>query len=98
MMTIKDFICMYELAALAERKVRCNDLGMKQMADAISIEIGRLEKGILTIGGDVDLLDEEYVDHELKTGSGGKKYVRFNGKVNYFPNAKYGRFVTAGTR
>jgi hypothetical protein len=42
--------------------------------------------------GQIEVIGKE----EIKTGSGGKKYVQFNtaeGLINYFPNARFGSFI-----
>ena len=41
--------------------------------------------------------DVEFIKEERKTGNGGKVYFQFTTKdnkiINFFPNAKYGRFI-----
>ena len=64
------------------------------MIDATTAELSRLQRGVLTVGGDRSLLDLEYTSYEVKKGNGGKQYVEFDNGVKYFPNARYGRYIT----
>ena len=44
-----------------------------------------------------EILTAEFISSETHTGNGGKKYYTYQtsvGEVNYFPQAKFGRFVT----
>ena len=99
MATIKEHIIQAELKGLRER---VNKLIQAEAPDiiieSIEREIQKLEQGILKIGGDKSLLDREFISCEIKTGNGGKKYVQFNNNINYFPNAKYGRYIAYNTR
>ena len=93
-MTIKDKIIEAELKGIRERlnnliRIEAPDI----MVESIEKEIERLEQGTLKIGGDKSLLDQEYTSCECKVGNGGKNYVQFNNNINYFPNAKYGRYI-----
>ncbi len=68
------------------------------MIEGIKKEITDLEAGKeVKIKGDTEYLEYAFISETWKTGRGGKKYVEFtltNGeKVNYFPNAKYGRYI-----
>ena len=63
---------------------------------SIDEELDRLRDGKLKCGGDVELLQAEFVSVEQKKGKGGIPYFTFNGDINYFPKAKYGRFVAKG--
>lgn len=46
------------------------------------------------IGGDTSLFDVEVISKELRTGRGGKKYIVYNGNIGFFPNAKYGMYIS----
>jgi hypothetical protein len=55
------------------------------------------------INGDIgikdkeNLLDLEFSSYEMNKGRGGKTWIQFEteeGLINYFPNAKYGPFIT----
>lgn len=46
------------------------------------------------IGGDISLLGVEVISKELRTGRGGKKYIVYNGNIGFFPNAKYGMYIS----
>jgi hypothetical protein len=73
------------------------------MLKGIKNQIRDLESGKdFKVKGDIKYLEYDFVSETWKTGRGGKKYVEFtlkNGdkeeKVNYFPNAKYGRYIKA---
>lgn len=96
-MTIKDFIIEGTTSALIDRWKRLKDMD----APAILIqcceeELTRLANHELRCDGKVELLNEEYLSHVEKKGRGGITYYVFNGNINYFPHAKYGRFVVKG--
>jgi len=66
--------------------------------EALKKEIKNIEAGKeIKISGDTKYLTHNFISDEIKIGQGGKKYTQFileNGeKVNYFPNAKYGRYI-----
>lgn len=99
MATIKEHIIQAELKGLRERvnkliQAEAPDI----MIDMTKEEIKNLEQGILKIGGDKSLLDREFISCENKVGNSGKRYVQFNNNINYFPNAKYGRYIAYNTR
>ncbi len=60
----------------------------------LTAQVAEMENGEIKIGGDNALLDLAFESYEVKTGNGGKKYIQFDNGVRYFPNAKYGRFIT----
>jgi hypothetical protein len=64
----------------------------------ISLEeqINKMENGEIKISGDASLLDREVESVKGEKGRGGKSYIRFNGSILYFPNAKYGRYIKEG--
>lgn len=96
-MTISDYIIEHTAASLEERKERL----IKMDAPDILIvnvvdELIRLYQGELICFGDTELLEEEFKTVVQKKGKGGIPYYTFNGDINYFPKAKYGRFVAKG--
>ena len=96
-MTIKEFIIGNTAEDVRMRMEKLKEMG----APAILIrsceeELDRLNKGDLRCSGDTFLLEEEFESHELRKGRGGIPYHVFNGNINYFPKAKYGRFVAKG--
>lgn len=94
-MKIKDYIVEKELAHTKERLDKLTEIGAPSVVlKGISEEIERLESGVLNVGGNKDLLDEDFSEREVKKCNGGKVYIQFDGRINYFPNAKYGRFIT----
>ena len=56
--------------------------------------VDELAAGKIKIGGDQDLLQCTFETFESKKGNGGKLYIQFDNGIKYFPNAKYGRFIT----
>lgn len=98
-MTIKDYIIDGTITALMDRENRMKELGAPAIIiTTIGEEIDRLMKKELRCGGEKELLDEEMVSVEKKKGRGGIPYYVFNGDINYFPKAKYGRFIAKGER
>jgi len=95
-MTIREKIIENEITMLKERVEALKCMNMPAcMFEGAADEIEKLEAGILAIGGDTSLLDAEYVSGEVKRGRGGKQYVQINGCINFFPKAKYGRYICA---
>lgn len=96
-MTIKEYIIDGTITSLMDRENKLKELGAPTvMITSIGEEIDRLMKGTLKCSGEKELLEEEYISVEQKKGKGGKPYYVFNGNINYFPHAKYGRFVAKG--
>lgn len=61
--------------------------------------VEELEKEELVIGGDIELLNLKFNSFEVKKGKSGKTFIEFNigeqySPVRYFPDAKYGRYIT----
>lgn len=80
--------------AAHERLTKLEEIGApKIVIEGQAKMVDDLDNGILKIGGDKDILDEEYISAEQKKGRGGKVYYEINGKYNFFPNAKYGMFI-----
>ncbi len=96
-MTIKEYIIDGAITTFMDRENKLKEMGAPTiMITSIGEEIDRLMKGILKCSGDTDLLEEEYISVEKKKGRGGKPYFVFNGNINYFPHARYGRFIAKG--
>jgi len=94
-MTIKDFIIEKETKMMQERLEQLE----KFKAPAIVIEklkkdIEKLKNGELKVSGDESLLEYEFFQYEVKKGRGGKIYIEFDNVIKYFPEAKYGRYIT----
>ena len=86
-MTIREYI----VAGLTNRLERLEEIG------APEVMIENMKKAVANpvVGGDVAALDVEIKTEEVKTGRGGKKYVLFNNSIRFFPNAKYGMYISA---
>jgi len=94
-MTIREWICKNEARMTAERADKLEALKAPQiMIEATRKMAEALKAGILKCGGDAELLDIEMESFEVRKGRGGKAYISLNGNINYFPEAKYGRFIT----
>ena len=94
-MTIREYILSGALAAARDRLERLSQIS----APAVLISsqqkaVSDLEAGNLKISGDLDTLEDEFLDRVFKTGRGGKQYIQINGNVNFFPNAKYGPYIS----
>lgn len=93
MNTIRNFISKNELQSADDRLQKLIEIGApKVMIDAQRKLVDNWD-GIKANGDDF-LLDIPYQSHEVKKGNGGKIYVIFNGYIQYFPTAKFGRFVS----
>ena len=96
-MTILDYIIDHTAVALEERKQKLIDMDAPDVLIINVVdELIRLYQGELICFGDTDLLDEEFKTVIKKKGRGGIAYFTCNGNINYFPRAKYGRFVAKG--
>jgi hypothetical protein len=94
-LTIKDYILEHETKATKERLEKL----VKIDAPRIMIEktreaLQKMESGIIEVNGDAMLLELEFETCAVKTGRGGKVYLQFDNFINYFPLAKYGRYIT----
>lgn len=93
-MTIREKILEVEIANSTKRLEALEDMGMPTIViDSMRSSIESMKSGDLKISGDTEVLEDEYISGETKKGRGGKMYVCINGSVNYFPNAKYGRYI-----
>ena len=93
--TIRRFICENEARQRLERAEALERLGSpKIMVEECKRQAASLSAGELEISGDASLLDVVVESFEVRKGKGGKPYISFNGSINYFPVAKYGRYIT----
>jgi hypothetical protein len=98
-MTIKEFLMNEELKSWKDSLVRFKELGAPQVIlDHYQNKVNELEAGKFRVGGMKYLLSEEYVSHEECKGTGGREYLRINGHINYFPRAKYDRYIIEGSK
>lgn len=93
--TIKKYVLEKEITHLSERLKRLEEMGAPsaQIAGGVKI-LEDLKSGVLKVGGKPELLDLEAINPVAKKGSGGKVYIEFANGVKYFPNARYGRYIT----
>jgi hypothetical protein len=63
------------------------------LVEAVEREQARWKEGTVKINGEQTLLDVEFESVETRTGNGGKKYLQFNGSINFFPEARHGLFI-----
>ena len=98
MQTIGEMILKNELSGAKVRLVKLQEMGApKGIVAKVAEMVAEMELGSIKIGGDKGLLEIEVETFEQKKGRGGKPFVSFNGgAINYFPQAQYGRFISAG--
>lgn len=97
-MTICEYIVNAELNIAESRLNKLHEIGAPEVIfKSLGDYINNLKNGDIEISGDSDLLNVNYVSSEIKTGNGGKKYICFNNSINYFPKAKYGKYITKKT-
>ena len=93
-MTIKEFIIDREMVVYEGRLENLIELGAPDiMIESQRKMVDALKRGDFKVGGDSYWLDYEFSEWKTYKGRGGKMYVQFDGKVNYFPTAKYGRYI-----
>ena len=98
-MTIRQYINEQSLRNQRERiealaRIQAPEIVIEQARTVLA----NLESSGVKVGGDQALLEREFTMAEVRKGNGGKQYLHFTtdaGKVNYFPNAKHGRFISA---
>ena len=93
-MTIKQFLIESEKRMMNRRleslkKIKAPSVVIESLANYIA-EIETSWKA----GGDTELLEVEFENFVQKKGNKGKPYISFNnGTINYFPMARYGKYV-----
>lgn len=99
-MTIKEKILSAELARTKERKQKLSEIGSpKIILERLTEIIAELESGKIHVSGDIEALNEPYLDGECKKGRGGVPYISYNnGTINFFPNARYGMYIKYTTK
>jgi len=92
---IIDFILRNEYRQAQERLEKLIQINApKVMIQGQQKIVDELSTGKIKIGGDQGLLQCTFDTFEVKKGNGGKIYIQFDNGIKYFPNAKYGRFIT----
>jgi hypothetical protein len=98
-MTIKEFLMNQELEERRARIEQFKELGAPQVIiERLGEKLSKLESGKFKVGGQKELLDEEYKTHQECKGIGGREYLHINGHINYFPRAKYDRYIIEGSK
>ena len=95
-MTVKEFLINREKNLAEARLARAREKGFT-FPEIIEINLKKKIENPAAdfkVGGAKELLDVEYKKHEVLTGKGGKIHLLINGYIVYFPEAKYGRFIT----
>jgi hypothetical protein len=94
--TIKDWILAERVFVTRQRITKLTELeAPKMILDKDQELLNDYEQGIIRITDKEQLLDTPYQNHEYTKGRGGVAYIKFNnGSILYFPNAKYGRYIT----
>jgi len=95
-MNIKEKIIEMRLKSCEYCLTRFEEIGAPEVMITRLKEItADLKNGILDVNDKGNIFNETYVNHEVKTGRGGKKYISLNnGTLNYFPEGKYGPFTS----
>lgn len=94
-MTIKEIVLEIEIKSGAYRAEKLEELKAPQvMIDALKANVEDMKAGNLKVGGAVEKLDNEVDGYEIKKGRGGKQYIEFSDGTRYFPEAKYGRYIS----
>ncbi len=94
-MTIKEVIIKNKITSSNQRILDLVRLGAPEIIIERENELlEELNKNEIKISDKENLLDIECSGFELKTGRGGNKYILFNKDILYFPNSRYGRFIT----
>lgn len=92
---IIDFIVRNEYRQAQERLEKLIQMNVpKVMIQGQQKIVAELSEGKIKVGGDQELLNNTFETFEVKKGNGGKIYIQFDNGIKYFPNAKYGRFIT----
>lgn len=95
-MTIGEFLLRKETKNAAERLQKLIDMYAPEVyLNLARQDLADLKKGELNIGGDRELLKLEFEDYKVMKGSNQKLYIIFDNKVKYFPQAKFGRYITS---
>lgn len=92
-MTVKEHIIKSTKLALKDRIYKLEDMQAPSVViDAEKRNLENIEN--IKISGELELLEEEFETVEQRKGRGGVVYYRYNGNINYFPKAKYGRYIS----
>ena len=98
-MKIIDFIIKNEMKAAQERVEKLIDLDSPEawIKEQRKLIAG-LKNGRINVKGDQDLLQLTFRSFKTKKGKGmeGKEYILFDNGVKYFPNGRFGRYITRG--
>lgn len=95
-MNIKEKIIEMRIKNCEYRLSRFVEIGAPEVMIARVKEIlADLQNGVLDVKDKGNIFNETYLNHEVKTGRGGKKYISFNDEtLNYFPEGKFGPFTS----
>ena len=98
-MTIREWICKNEARMFEQRLESLEAMNApKVMIEAQRKAVDELKAGKIEVGGEKNLLDVEFESFIQKKGNGGKTYLTINGKINYFPQAQYGRYIKTASK
>lgn len=94
-MKIKDYILEKEVLRVSERLEKMKEIrAPKVIIEELTKNLVKIQSGEIKVGGEIELLEEEFKQHEVKHGRDGVPYIIFDNEVKYFPFAKYGRYIT----
>ena len=94
-MTIREKMITSELESTETRLQKLKEVGAPSVViESLEKSIQKLKSGEIDVGGESQLLDEEYENGIVQKGRSGKPYISINdGTILYFPTARYGRFI-----
>jgi hypothetical protein len=93
-MTIREYILNGKIKNDENRLAKLIEMQAPSiMITSLENQIAELKSGNLQIGGDIEVLDDEFISREFRIGRGGKQYIQINGTINFFPNAQYGLYI-----
>jgi hypothetical protein len=96
--TIRQSIARNSLIEAKSRLARLESSGApKQVIEGARQNMEALEAGFVFVAHIDDFGDLEYTSVEVKTGRMGSRFISFTtaqGIINYFPNGKYGAFIS----
>lgn len=94
--TIREVIMQGEARMLAARLEQLETIQAPTcLLEGVATNLFAARAGTLHIGGDATLLDAPAGTYQSRKGRGGKLFVEFENGTCYFPQARYGRYVSA---
>lgn len=94
-MLVKDLVIKFLVDTQSNRLAKLKELHAPAvMIESLEKAIESWKAGNLVVGGKKALLSEECKSFQVKKGNGGKAYLEFDNGVKFFPQARYGFFIS----